>query len=58
MDAAQSVTGHKDIKMIQHYASLPSEANMKAVQQVGKFMMELEDEAVTKGIENPFRIIK
>ena len=42
LDAAQAVTGHKDIRMVQHYANLPSEANKKAVNQVGDFLKSLK----------------
>ena len=42
LDAAQAVTGHKDIRMVQHYANLPSEANKKAVNQVGDFLKNLK----------------
>ncbi|MBT7765972.1 MAG: tyrosine-type recombinase/integrase, partial [Bdellovibrionales bacterium] len=43
LDATQAVTGHKDIRMAQHYASLPSEANKHAVTEVQKFMFDLEE---------------
>ena len=43
MDAAQAVTGHKDVKTAQQYASLPSEANRHAVVDVNRFMKRLED---------------
>lgn len=42
LDAAQAVTGHKDIRMVQHYASLPSQANKDAVNQVENFFKKLE----------------
>src|SRR3989339_223511 len=44
LDAAQAVTGHKDIKMVQHYAAMPSEANRKAVNDVERFMATLSGE--------------
>ena len=43
LDFAQAVTGHKDIKMIQHYASLPSQANVQAINEVSDFMKTVED---------------
>ena len=42
LDATQAGTGHKDIRMAQHYASLPSEANKLAVTEVQRFMFDLE----------------
>ncbi len=56
LDAAQAVTGHKDIKMVQHYASLPSEANKMAVNEVNAFMSKLEKSGNQK-VENRFRIV-
>ena len=44
LDAAQAVTGHKDINMVQHYAAMPSEANRKAVNDVERFMATLSGE--------------
>ena len=41
LDAAQAVTGHKVIKMAQHYASVPSDANKNAVKEVESFMKKL-----------------
>jgi len=42
MDSAQAVTGHKDIKMAQHYSSMPTDMNKNAVNDVNQFMRNLE----------------
>lgn len=42
LDAAQAVTGHKDIRMVQHYANLPSTANKDAVNQVEDYLEKLK----------------
>ena len=44
IDMAQAVTRHKDAKMAQHYADLPSEANKKAVKDVFHYLNGLEKE--------------
>jgi len=41
-DMAQAVTRHKDIQVAQQYASLPSEANKKAVNDVCDYLYKLE----------------
>lgn len=41
-DMAQAVTRHKDIQMAQQYASLPTEANRRAVNQVFEYLNEIE----------------
>jgi len=38
LEATQAVTGHKDQRLVQHYASLPSEAQKTAVCEVEAFM--------------------
>lgn len=38
LEATQAVTGHKDQKLVQHYASMPSMAQQDAVNMVEKFM--------------------
>lgn len=42
VDMAQAVTRHKDIQVAQQYASLPTEANKKAVNDVYSYLSELE----------------
>jgi integrase len=42
LDMAQSVTRHKDIQVAQQYASLPTEANKKAVSDVYSYLDNLE----------------
>lgn len=41
LDATQAVTGHKDQRMVQHYATLPSIAQEQAVRSVEAFMNDL-----------------
>jgi integrase len=41
-DMAQAVTRHKDIKVAQQYASLPTEANKQAVNDVFSYLNNLE----------------
>ncbi len=50
LDAAQAVTGHKDIKMAQHYASMPTDTNKKAVNEVNLYMRNLEEKS-DRGVE-------
>ncbi|RLA63491.1 MAG: hypothetical protein DRQ88_08335 [Epsilonproteobacteria bacterium] len=38
LEATQAVTGHKDQRLVQHYATLPEEAQKQAVNDVEKFM--------------------
>jgi len=42
LDSAQAVTRHKDSRVAQQYASLPTDANRKAVNDVYDFLDELE----------------
>lgn len=56
LDAAQAVTGHKDIKMAQHYASLPTDTNKMAVNQVNAFMENLE-KTVSKKTETRLHLV-
>lgn len=42
VDMAQAVTRHKDIQVAQQYASLPTEANKKAVNDVFEYLNEIE----------------
>mgnify|MGYP001597944868 CR=1 FL=1 len=42
VDMAQAVTRHKDIQVAQQYASLPTEANRKAVNDVNSYLENLE----------------
>lgn len=42
-DMAQAVTRHKDIQVAQQYASLPTEANKQAVNDVYNYLNELEE---------------
>ena len=44
MDMAQAVTRHKDIKVAQQYAGMPTEANKKAVNDVFEYLNLLEKE--------------
>jgi len=57
LDAAQAVTGHKDIKMAQHYASIPTEANKMAVNEVEKFMSQITSDGKKHKRKN-LRIVK
>lgn len=43
-DMAQAVTRHKDIQVAQQYASVPTEANRKAVDEVFQFMSRMESD--------------
>ncbi len=43
VDMAQAVTRHKDIQIAQQYASLPTDANRKAVHDVNLYLEELEN---------------
>lgn len=38
LQATQAVTGHKDQRLVEHYASLPSNAQIEAVQQVESYL--------------------
>ena len=42
MDMAQAVTRHKDVKVAQQYAGLPTEANRRAVNDVFSYLDDLE----------------
>ena len=42
LEATQAVTGHKDQKLVQHYASLPALAQVNAVEQVEKHFENLK----------------
>ena len=44
LDMAQAVTRHKDLKVAQQYAGLPTEANKKAVNDVFSYLNGLEKE--------------
>ena len=48
IDMAQAVTRHKDIQVAQQYASLPTEANRKAVNDVNTFLENLEHKPILK----------
>jgi len=41
LDSTQAVTGHKDQKLVQHYADLPSNTQVEAVSQVEEFMNKI-----------------
>lgn len=43
LDATQAVTGHKDQRLVQHYASLPCNAQIEAVKSVELFMREVSE---------------
>jgi len=42
LEAAQAVTGHKDQRMVQHYARMASQVQVDAVNRVQEFMDEVE----------------
>ncbi len=42
LEATQAVTGHKDQRMAQHYASLSSSVQKKAVEDVEVFLKKLD----------------
>ncbi len=41
LEATQAVTEHKDQKLVQHYATLPSRTQEEAVKNVESFMVNL-----------------
>lgn len=43
LEATQAVTGHKDQKLVQHYASLPATTQIEAVRSVEKYIQELSN---------------
>lgn len=43
LEATQAVTGHKDQRMVEHYATLPAQVQVNAVIQVEKYMSDLEN---------------
>ncbi|MBF0361986.1 MAG: site-specific integrase [Oligoflexia bacterium] len=43
LDATQAVTGHRDQKLVQHYADLPSETQANAVVSVEQFMVKYQE---------------
>lgn len=40
LTSAQAITGHKDLKLAQHYAGVPEDENMKAIVAVEKYLNE------------------
>jgi hypothetical protein len=46
LEATQAVTGHKDQKLVQHYATLPETAQKNAVISVEKHIINLQREAL------------
>ena len=50
LEATQAVTGHKDQKQVQHYASMPSTAQKDAVTRVGEFMSTFFENAIPVSI--------
>ena len=46
LEATQAVTGHKDQKLVQHYATLPENAQKNAVMSVEKHIINLQREAL------------
>ena len=49
MDMAQAVTRHKDIRIAQQYAGLPTEANKQAVNDVFEYLNDLERKTAKNG---------
>ena len=56
LDMAQSVTRHKDIKVAQQYASLPTEANRQAVNDVNAYFDDIE--GIQIGSRSSLRIVE
>ena len=50
LDMAQAVTRHKDVRVAQQYASIPTDANRKALKEVGDYLVELEEKDLRRKI--------
>lgn len=48
VDATQAITGHKDVKLVQHYGALPTDLQKETAIRVEKFLNELK--AVKAGV--------
>ena len=50
LDATQAVTGHRDQRLVEHYSTIPEEAQMNAVKEVEAFLKKAKNKERNKQI--------
>ena len=53
LEATQAVTGHKDQKLVQHYASLPTTVQTTALKNVESYMNQLASALRSDVVKKP-----
>ena len=57
LESVQAVTGHKDQRLVQHYAALSTEVQRNALEQVEEFLIKKEnscEQLRANSISGPF----